>query len=139
MNNLQHDTSLHPVILFDGICNLCNWFVRFVIGQDRNETFRFGTFQSKTGKELLKRIPAIHSHGTSVLLIYDTSVLTKSDAVLKILKSLGGVWTLLYLFVIVPKPIRDGIYFLVSRYRYHFFYKRQSCPAAATEELDRFI
>jgi predicted DCC family thiol-disulfide oxidoreductase YuxK len=141
MSNLQQDTSLHPVILFDGNCNLCNWFVRFVLGQDRNETFRFGTFQSQTAKELLNRIriPAIYSRGTTVLLITDKSVETKSDAVLKILKTLGGAWTLLYLFAIVPKPIRDGIYFLVSRYRYHFFCKRRSCLTATVAELNRFI
>ncbi len=139
MNSMQQRTSSHSIILFDGMCNLCNWFVRFIIGHDKKDIFRFGMLQSEKGRELLKGIPSEGFDLTTTLLLNIDRVDNKSDAVLKILRTLGGVWSLFYLFVIMPRSIRDGVYRFISRYRYHIFGKRQSCLAVTPEELKKFI
>ncbi len=107
------------VILFDGICNLCNGAVTFVVKRDRKGLFRFVSLQSETGKSLLKRY-AVES-------TKNNRYYSKSTAILYILKDLGGFWQCLYPLILIPAKLRDAIYLLVSKYRYRIFGKADSC------------
>jgi predicted DCC family thiol-disulfide oxidoreductase YuxK len=132
-------SSSTSIILYDGVCNLCNWFVQFVIKLDKMEMFRFAALQSEIGVEILKRVPFENFELATVVLLSAEKVYIESVAVLKILKGLGGMWSMLYLFVIVPKPIRDGLYRIVSRYRHRIFRHRKSCIVPTTGVLNKII
>ena len=127
------------IILFDGVCNLCNGFVRFVIRRDDRNVFRFGSLQSDGAKKLLKPFGSEHLELTSIVLLDGGNISTGSDAVLKIARELRGMWSLLYAFIIVPKIIRDSVYRLVARYRYRVFGKRDSCMIPTPELRNKFI
>jgi predicted DCC family thiol-disulfide oxidoreductase YuxK len=127
------------LILFDGVCNLCNGFVDFVIRRDPNKQFRFGTLQSEIGQATLKK----HGMGTTdfdtVLLVEGDKVWTKSSAALRVLRQLSGAWPLTYAFMLVPRIIRDAVYSLIGNNRYRIFGKSSSCRVPTAEEMDRFV
>lgn len=125
------------IILFDGICNLCNGTVQFIIKHDPNEYFRFASLQSKAGSRLVKEFELQGALNT-VILIENGKHFEKSDAVLKIARRLGG-WKLLTLFWILPKPVRDFVYDLIARNRYNWFGKRESCMIPTPENEKRFL
>lgn len=127
------------IILFDGVCNLCNGFVQFVIARDARHVFKFGSLQSEGARNLLKQFGSEHLGLTSIVLLDDQGIAIESDAVLKIARELRGMWSLFYVFMIVPKFVRDGAYRIVARRRYRFFGKRDSCMIPAPELMDRFI
>ena len=127
------------IILFDGICNLCNGFVTFVIRRDKRNVFRFGSLQSEVAQKLLKRFGSENYDLTSIVLLDGQNIATESDAVLQIARELGGVWRLLYALIIVPKIVRDSVYRIVARYRYRIFGKRDSCMIPTPELMDKFI
>ena len=114
------------VILFDGICNLCNGAVTFVVKRDRKGLFRFVSLQSETGKSLLKRY-AVESTNKTLYYFRNNRCYSKSTAILYILKDLGGFWQCLYPLILIPAKLRDAIYLLVSKYRYRIFGKADSC------------
>lgn len=126
--------SYESIILFDGVCNLCIRFVRFVIAKDKKEIFRFVPVQSEKGRELLNGAALKVYDLNTILLLRNGKVYSRSDAVLKILRNIGNVWSLFYAFIIVPKPIRDGVYSFISAHRYCIFSKRQSCIIPAPEQ-----
>ena len=103
------------VILFDGICNLCNGAVTFVVKRDRKGLFRFVSLQSETGKSLLKRY-AVESTNKTLYYFRNNRCYSKSTAILYILKDLGGFWQCLYPLILIPAKLRDAIYLLVSKY-----------------------
>lgn len=121
------------------MCNLCNRFVQCVIRSDRKDVFRFGSLQSEKAQQILKRFESKPLNLTTVVLLDDETIVTESDAVLKIAKKLSGIWNLVYLFIVVPKFIRDTVYRFVSRYRYHIFGRRDACMIPTPELLDKFI
>ena len=135
-----HDTD-HPVLLFDGVCNLCNAFLRFVVRFDADGMFRFAPVQSPVGQDLLDR------HGESqdptdpdtVVLVEDGQAYTKSAAALRVLRRLDGPFPLLYPLVAVPEPLRDGVYDLVARVRYPLFGRTEECQLPAPELRERFV
>ena len=114
------------VILFDGICNLCNGAVTFVVKRDRKVLFRFVSLQSETGKSLLKRY-AVESTNKTLYYFRNNRCYSKSTAILYILKDLGGFWQCLYPLILIPAKLRDAIYLLVSKYRYRILGKADSC------------
>lgn len=118
----HRDSTFHSIILFDGVCNLCNGFVQFVIRRDKHDVFRFGSLQSEKAQELLKPFGSLGIDLTTIVLLEGNRIATESQAVLKISGKLTGGWSLLYWFSIVPKFIRDSLYRFVSRYRYLFFW-----------------
>jgi predicted DCC family thiol-disulfide oxidoreductase YuxK len=128
-----------PVILFDGVCNLCNGAVQFVIKHDREKKFSFASLQSNAGQELLNeyRLPA--ANYTSFVLLQDGKAYTRSTAALKVARNLNGLYKLGYTFMIVPKFIRDGIYNWVSNNRYKWFGKRTECIIPTPELKERFL
>jgi predicted DCC family thiol-disulfide oxidoreductase YuxK len=126
------------VILFDGVCNLCNGFVQFVIKRDSNAYFSFAPLQSNYAlqrPELLNRNP----HLSSVILIEDGKVYTQSTAALRILRRMSGLYPLLYGFIIVPPFIRDGVYKWIARHRYQWFGKSEQCMLPTPELQARFL
>ena len=128
----------HPVLLFDGVCNLCNGFVRFTVKFDAEGTFRFAPLQSPVGQELLDRHGMDTEEFDSVVLVEADGVSTHSTAALKVLRELDGPWPLLYPLVYLPKVLRDGVYDLVAKYRYRVFGKQDSCPMPEPEVRERF-
>ena len=138
MNSIRRESSLHPIILFDGRCNLCSRFAQFVVGHDTQGIFRFGTLQSEAGHAVLNGIVSDSTMAT-IFFFHEDRVEMRSDAVLKILMHLGGAWRFFSLLMIVPKSVRDAMYRFISRHRYRIFGERQSRPAAAPDELEKCI
>lgn len=126
-------------ILFDGVCNLCNGFVQWVIARDPNARFRFGALQSTAAQELVAGQAVRPMDLGTVLYVKDGRVLERSTAVLTILRDLGGLWSLFYGFIIVPPFIRDAVYRWVARNRYKWFGQRESCMLPTPELRSRFI
>jgi len=126
-------------ILFDGHCNLCSGTVQFILKHDRKAKFCFASLQSENGKALLQKhqLPT-DSFGTFVL-VENNTVFTKSTAALRIVKSLSGMWPLLYVAIIIPRFLRDAIYALIARNRYKWFGKRDICWMPDSKWKDRFI
>lgn len=132
-------TNNHPVILFDGVCNLCNSAVHFVIKHDPLHQFRFASLQSNFGQQVLQKINLpVTGLGSFILLEKDT-VYTKSGAVLRVIKKLSGAWPALYAFIIVPPFIRNAIYDVVARNRYQWFGKKEECRIPTPELQELFI
>ncbi len=127
------------VILFDGVCNLCNGFVQWVIRRDPHGRFRFAALQSAAAQELVAGYPVRPADVETVLYVRDGQVYERSTAVLYIMKDIGGLWTLMYIFIIVPRFIRDGLYGWVARNRYRWRGKRDSCMIPTPELRARFI
>ncbi|MCC2547187.1 thiol-disulfide oxidoreductase DCC family protein [Hymenobacter sp. BT175] len=134
-------TSTPATILFDGVCNLCNGFVQFVINRDPHGRFRFAALQSDAGQELLR------AHGASaavvapetIMLVDQGRVYSHSAAVLRILRGLSGPWPLMSAAVVVPAFIRDAVYRFVARHRYQWFGREESCMLPTPELARRFL
>lgn len=127
----------HPVILFDGVCNLCHAAVQFVIARDPKQHFRFASLQSSYGQAIAQQAGLSTSNLSSFILYENGKIYTRSTGALKATKGLSGGWPLLYGFIIVPKFIRDAVYDLVARNRYRWFGKQDSCwlPTPALKSL----
>ena len=125
------------IVLFDGVCNLCNGVVQFVIARDPQAKFKFASQQSEAGLELLRlhHLPEM----TSVVLIRDGQALLKSDAVLEIARLLPAPWAWAVAFKIVPRVMRDFVYDLVARSRYSIFGRRDACWLPTPELRTRFL
>jgi len=128
-----------PIVLFDGVCNLCNRSVQFIIRKDKKKQFLFASLQGKTGQEVLKRFKLPVDNFNSFLLVEGDHVYTQSTAVLKMLKKLGGGWKLFYAFIIVPKFIRNAVYNWIARNRYKWYGKRDECMVPTPELRERFL
>jgi predicted DCC family thiol-disulfide oxidoreductase YuxK len=115
------------LVLVDGVCNLCNASVKFLIKRDKHSKFEFIPLQSEKGKATLSRFTLQETHLNSIVFISGTVCYTKSTAVLEILYVLGGMWKLLYGFIIVPRPLRDFVYQIIAKLRYRLFGKAESC------------
>ncbi|WP_210489985.1 thiol-disulfide oxidoreductase DCC family protein [Rufibacter aurantiacus] len=128
-----------PTILFDGVCNLCNGFVQFVINNDPKSYFKFASLQSDTGQQVLKAYGLPTEQFKSVLLVEDGKIYTRSTAALRIVRRLSGGWAGLYVFVLMPKFLRDPLYNWVSKNRYRWFGQQESCMLPTPELKARFL
>jgi predicted DCC family thiol-disulfide oxidoreductase YuxK len=128
-----------PVVLFDGVCNLCHGAVGFTIRRDTRRVFRFAPFQSPAARRLLGPSGPDAARPDTVVVIDGDRRLTRSDAALFIAKRLGPPWSFLSLFTIVPRPLRDRLYDLIARNRYAWFGRKSECPVPAPEVRDRFL
>lgn len=133
------NTNQHPILLFDGVCNLCNGFVQFVIKRDEKGLFRFTALQSEPGQELLATYQQERSNFSTVILIENGQVYTHSDVALIVAKRLGGLWSLFYIFKIIPRPVRDSIYNWVARNRYRWFGEKPQCMIPTPDIKSRFL
>lgn len=123
----KHMVQPKKIILFDGVCNLCNGAVIFIIKRDKKDLFRFAAIQSEPGVQLIDTHGIDTSKTDSIILIEEERYFTKSSAALRIARYLSGGYPLLYAFIILPKFIRDGLYDLIANNRYKWFGKRESC------------
>jgi len=133
----EHDK---PILLFDGVCNLCNGITAFVIRHDPPPgRFRFAALQSESGQRLLREhgLPTDDLH--TFVLIERGRALVRSSAGLHVLRGLGLPWCLLYPLVIVPRPLRDAAYRFIARNRYRWFGKRDACMTPTPEIAQRFL
>lgn len=127
------------VILFDGVCNLCNCFVQLIIKRDKKKQFQFASLQSEYGKSFLAhhKLPDIVPE--TVILYNKGKVYTESDASIRVVGSLAGLWKVLYIFIVIPKFIRNLVYRLIAKNRYKLFGKREQCMVPSGDIKDRFL
>jgi predicted DCC family thiol-disulfide oxidoreductase YuxK len=133
--------SVPSVVLFDGVCNLCNGAVNFLIDRDRRGELRFAALQSRAAADLLRS--AGHAppapEPDSILFVEGGRVYERSTAVLRIARHLRGAWRLLALFAVVPRPLRDVVYRWIAAHRYAWFGKASVCRVATPELQARFL
>lgn len=127
------------VIVFDGVCNLCNGFVQFVIKRDRKKLFKFASLQSVYGQGLMQHFKLNPQVFDTVLLYDGTNVFTRTDATIAILGSLGGIWKVFTLCKVLPRPIRNSLYNFIAKRRYKLFGKSETCMVPTPELRDRFV
>lgn len=128
-----------PILLFDGVCNLCNASVQFILKRDPKGIFRFASLQSATGQALLRHAGLPTADITTGVLFENGKAYLRSDASLRAVRLLPGFWPLLYGFTIVPRFIRHTVYDWIARNRYRWFGKQESCMVPAPEWKARFI
>jgi predicted DCC family thiol-disulfide oxidoreductase YuxK len=128
------------IILFDGICNLCNDSVLKVIKYDKKDHFVFAALQSKSGQDIINYLK-IDVSKTDSIILYEPDVAydIKSTAALKIMKDFGGFWVLTQVFEILPTPIRDYFYDYIAKNRYKWFGKKESCMIPTPELKAKFL
>ena len=128
------------VVLFDGVCNLCNGAVNFIIDRDPVAHFRFAPLQSAYARDLLSQqgIQAQHQPD-SILLVEGTFIYQESTAVLRIARRLRWPWAWVYGAIILPRPVRDLVYRWIARHRYRWFGKSDACRVPTPELRSRFL
>jgi len=144
----------HPILFYDGVCGLCNRLVQFILHRDHDAVFRFASLQSALATRILARHGADPRDLDTVYVVVnhdptkqgpanedpDERLLARSDAVLFVLKQLGGVWKIFgLLLAVVPRPLRDWKYRLIARYRYRVFGRYDTCLLPSPENRDRFL
>jgi predicted DCC family thiol-disulfide oxidoreductase YuxK len=135
---IQH-SAFPAVVLFDGVCNLCNRFVRFVVRRDPAGYFQFASLGSDAAVRMLGGGPVPDPLPDSVVLVENGQVFTRSTAALRIARRLTFPWPLAYGLILVPAPIRDLIYDTIARRRYRWFGRRESCMLPGPGLRDRFL
>lgn len=129
----------HAVVLFDGVCNLCNASVRFIVRRDAGGYFRFASLQSDVGRALLEEHGLPRDEMASVVLVEGGRAHTRSDAALRVARRLSGAWPLLSAFRVLPRFVRDGVYGWIAANRYRWFGRRDACELPSPELRDRFL
>ena len=127
------------IILFDGVCNFCNFWVNFILDRDKNNIFKFAALQSEAGQELLHKFGLSTSDFDTFILIEGNKYFTKSTAVFKIIKKLSSFVKVFYPFVFLPKFFRDFLYNFIAGNRYRIFGKRDACRIPTPEEREKFL
>ena len=133
------DASDKIVVLFDGVCNLCNGAVQFIIKRDRSSKFLFASLQSDFGQSQLLKFRLDPSKLHSIIVLEDGKLYERSEAALKIASRLAQPWPLFATFRILPRFFRDWVYDLVAMNRYRMFGKKESCMIPTPETKARFV
>lgn len=128
-----------PIIFFDGVCNLCNSSVQFIIKRDKQHKFLFASLQSAYAQENLPENLYEKADFKSIILKTGDNIKTKSTAILTITKYMSGLWPLVSIFLILPKFVRDGVYDMVARNRYKWFGKEDACMIPSVELKSKFL
>ena len=127
------------IVLFDGVCNLCNASVNFLLDRDPDGQFRFAALQSAAGQRHLERCGLPPDDLESFVLVEEGRCYRRSEAALRVARRLPGAWRLLYGLIILPPPVRDALYDVVARHRYRWFGRRDTCRLPTPEEQGRFL
>lgn len=127
------------IILFDGVCNLCNSSVTFVIKRDKKDAFRFAALQSEVGQQLIAKFNIDTAQTDSIILIDNDKAYVKSSAALRAARSLSSAWPLLYGFMIVPRFLRNWVYDYIAKNRYKWYGQRESCMIPTPELKAKFL
>ncbi|MEO8087934.1 MAG: thiol-disulfide oxidoreductase DCC family protein [Bacteroidota bacterium] len=130
---------MEAIILFDGVCNLCNGFVQFVINNDKKGKFKFASLQSDAAQNILRPLNFPLDELKTIVLVENGRIYLRSRAVLRIAKQLDGIWKMAVVLYIFPSFISDSVYNLVSRNRYRVFGKKDSCMIPTPELKSRFV
>ncbi len=127
------------VILFDGVCNLCNSSIDFILKRDRNDLFLVGPLQDNTARELVRKYNIREDYLDSLILIEDGKAYFKSTGALRISRHLSGLWPIFYPLIIIPSVLRDPIYDWIARNRYKWFGQKSTCRIPTEQEAAKFI
>ena len=127
------------LILFDGVCNLCNSSVNFIIDRDPNAKFKFAALQSEIAGEILQDTKVRPEALESIVFYSEGRVFNKSRAALEVAKRMRGLWPLMYVFIVIPGFLRDIIYDFIARNRYKWFGKKDACRIPTPELKSRFL
>jgi predicted DCC family thiol-disulfide oxidoreductase YuxK len=138
------EAKSNPIILYDGVCGLCNRLVQFVLKRDKRDRFRFASLQSDLASKVLQRHDRDPHDLDTVYVVVDYAqpterLLARSDAILFLLRQLGGIWKLALLGNILPRKMRDAVYKLVARNRYRVFGKYESCMLPDPQHRAKFL
>ncbi|WP_031428674.1 DCC1-like thiol-disulfide oxidoreductase family protein [Leeuwenhoekiella sp. MAR_2009_132] len=127
------------IVLFDGVCNLCNSAITFIIKRDTKDMFRFAPLTSDLGIKLLNKFDIDPEKTDSLILITEEKAFIKSSAALHIARDLSGGWPVLSIFLLLPKFIRNGVYDFIAKNRYNWFGKKESCMIPTPTLKDKFL
>lgn len=135
----MHD-SWHPLILYDGVCGLCNRLVQFVLKHDQKKIFRFAALQGRSAEAILQRFGESPQALDTMYVMTGDRLLARSEAAIFIARELGGVWgPLAGISKVLPKGIRDWVYNQIARRRYRLFGRYESCPLPDASVRERFL
>ena len=129
----------HPIILFDGVCNFCNYWVNFAIKRDPKKKLLFAPLQGERAQLLTKQFNISTTNLSTVIVIEKGKVYTQSSAALRLARHLKGGWKLFYGLMVFPKFIRDAVYNIISRNRYKWYGKKDACMVPTQELKERFL
>jgi len=133
------DQQNYSIILFDGVCNFCNYWVNFIIDRDKQNIFKFAALQSEKGRDLLDKFSLPKDDFDSFILISDAKIFIKSSAAFEIAKHLSGWPKLFFHFKFLPRSFTDFLYNLVAKNRYKIFGKKDVCRIPTPEEKSKFL
>jgi len=128
-----------PLILFDGVCNWCVFWVQFIIRRDPGKTFHFASLQSPVGQKILEKLGLPGEDFKTMILVENDRYFTKSSAALKIIRRMSGLWPTLTVCTIIPSGIRDLLYDFVAKNRYGWFGRKEECLRPSPDLMDRFL
>lgn len=128
-----------PIVVFDGVCALCNGWVRFLLRHDRQAHYRFAAMQDPAGRTLMQANGLDPEEPRSFLLVEGAAVWQDSDGVIEVLRRLGGIWRIAAFARFLPLTLRDGAYRWVARHRYRMFGRHDSCLIRPPGMHDRFL
>lgn len=128
-----------PVILFDGVCNLCSGVVQFIIKRDKKGAFRFASLQSDFGNAILQKFHLPDNNFNSFILYRNGRIYTKSTGALLVAKQLSGGWPLLFIFIIIPSFVRNSVYNIIASNRYKWFGKKAACWIPSPHFKEKFL
>jgi predicted DCC family thiol-disulfide oxidoreductase YuxK len=131
--------KINNILIFDGLCNLCNGSVNFILKRDKEGKIKFASLQSEIGIELTTKYNIDTNIVDSIILIKNNEVFVKSSAVLEILKDMPIGWRVFRIGIILPKFIRDWMYDVIAKYRYRIFGKKDECSIPPKNVQDRFL
>ena len=137
MSNIKSD--IRYIILFDGVCNFCNYWVNYLIARDKNDKFRFAALQSEAGQALLAKFNLQKLEFDTVILIQGEEYFVKSTAALIIAKNISGLYKILYPLIVLPAKLRDLVYNMIAKNRYSIFGKRDVCRVPTEKERKKFL
>jgi len=135
----QQNQDASTIVFFDGVCNLCNRFVDFLIRHDSHHRLYFASLQSPRGQAARTRVGDSGADPESIVLRHHGNTYVRSGAAIRTIALLGGGWRLYRVLLVIPSPIRDVVYRLVARYRYPWFGRRDTCRVPSPAERSRFL
>ena len=136
---MNDSIARRDVIIFDGLCNLCERSVKFILDHEAAPVLRFTSLQSPAGTRLLLEFGFDPADAKTFVLVADGSAYAKSDAAIRVASYLRGAWKLIGAIKILPRPIRDWLYDVVARNRYRWFGRREACIAPSADLRARFL
>ncbi|MFN7538916.1 MAG: thiol-disulfide oxidoreductase DCC family protein [Bacteroidota bacterium] len=136
--SINSKKQVRHIVFFDGVCNLCQRSVQFILPRDPGGNFLFASLQEGLANQLIPDVITSANGQGSIILWEEGKVSYRSTAVLRIAKKLSGLWPLLYVFILVPPFIRDGVYNLIAKNRYRWWGKTDTCMVPSKEWVKRF-